>query len=325
MSENGISVVIPSWNGRGLLEQCLPTVRAALDRWGGESEVIVVDDCGKDGTPGFLAEKFPWARVERMERRRGFSHAANRGVRAARHGFVCMLNNDMEVEPDFFAPLVERMKDPRVFAVSARAVQIGTGKINIGRRVRRIESNNVIGIGEELDDPETGYTLYASGGASLFRKNAMMELGCFDEMYAPFYIEDSDLSYRAWKRGRVVLYEPRALVRHIGGASITRKGAPPHIWLINRLRIGAITQRNILLFYIKNYTEPALWAAHKRKIILTAVAAVFRLKVTYLLGLAAALPRMSAAFAARRTEALESSVSDYQVYAKLCERYTPEK
>jgi GT2 family glycosyltransferase len=321
MAGPGISVVIPRWNGRGLLEKCLPTVRAALDFRGVESEVIVVDDAGTDGTAEYISEKFPWARYERMPVRRGFVHTANQGVRLARNELVCLLNNDMRIEPDFFPPLAEHFKDPRVFAVSARALQADTGALNIGRRVRRLENYEMKGVGEDLDDPDAGFTFYASGGASLFRKSMADEIGLLDEMYAPYYLEDTDISYRAWKRGYLVIYEPRAMAHHIGSASITKKGAAPHVRFAKRLRASAIINRNVILFYIKNFTDPPVWAACKRMIIRRTLISVPALKVTWLLGAAMSLPRIGRAVSARAVEKREAKLSDRQVFERLNSRY----
>lgn len=235
-----------------------------------------------------------------------------------------MLNNDMQIEPGFFQPLYERLEsDPRIFAVSAKAVQTGTGALNLGRRVRRIENNTIIGIGDELDDPDAGHTLFATGGASLFRRSEMITLGCFDEMYAPFYTEDTDLGYRAWKRGWLILYEPRSLAHHIGGASISKKGAPLHIRIPNKLRTSTIIQRNAILFYVKNFTTPPFWAAYKKKIAWWTLTSILTLRLPYILGLLISIPRLPAAYRSRKIEINQSTLNDYQVYELLNTKYRP--
>ena len=55
---------------------------------------------------------------------------------------------------------------------------------------------------------------YGGGGSCAFDRRKFLELGGFDELLAPFYLEDTDLGYMAWKRGWKVLYEPRSMVYH---------------------------------------------------------------------------------------------------------------
>ena len=320
--KTGISVVIPSWNGIPLLRACLPSVRDALKQWGGVWEIIVVDDAGSDGTPEYLAREHPDARCECLSRRGGFVAAVNRGLEAVRHEFCCLLNNDMTVAPDFFIQLMDDFRDGRVFAVSAKAFETGAGKLNIGQRLRRIENNEIQGIGDERDAPGTCYTYYASGGASMFRTRIFRGLGGLDSLFAPFYVEDADLSYRAWKRGWIVLFEPGAVAHHIGSASMGVKNAHALKRLLNKFRVAVIIQRNAFLFLVKNITDPDLWAAHKRRFFTRWLLAVVRLQAPHALGLIAALPRLSAALRRKRIEVRESTVPDRQVFEILNSTYT---
>lgn len=322
---SGISVVIPSWNGKYLLEKCLPSVQAALERWNGEAEIIVVDDASKDGTPEFLAESYPQVRCERMPRRRGFVHTANRGFSVARYEFVCLLNNDITVEPDFFPPLILCFEDERVFAVSAKAFEVGTGKLSLGQRLRQLENFEIVGGGREFPAENTNYTYFASGGASVFRTRTVMELGAFDEIYAPYYTEDTDLSYRAWKRGYVVLYEPRAVAHHIGSASIIGKSKSATALFFTRFRVSVIIHRNAVLFYTKNFTDPDLRMSYRKKIIKWGLESLIRFRFTFFLGIIASMPRLAAALARNKTEKRESVISDQRLFEILNTDYSFER
>ncbi|MGK2861342.1 MAG: glycosyltransferase family 2 protein, partial [Chitinophagaceae bacterium] len=78
-SATGISVVIPNFNGEALLPLILPGVFIALNNTGLAFEIIVVDDCSKDGSLKMLQEKFPSVRILKNEYNRGFSVTANYG------------------------------------------------------------------------------------------------------------------------------------------------------------------------------------------------------------------------------------------------------
>ena len=94
----GISVVIPSRNGQALLAACLPLIQNA-------DEIIVVDNGSDDGTVEFLSKAHPRTVLEESAEALSFGEAVNRGARRARFSHVCMLNNDMLVEPGFLAAL----------------------------------------------------------------------------------------------------------------------------------------------------------------------------------------------------------------------------
>src|SRR5262249_21729333 len=95
---SGISVVIPSRNGVDLLRGCLPRVEGA-------SEIIVVVNGSNDGTTELLAHEFPAVLIEQSTDPLSFARAVNRGVARARFSHVCLLNNDMLVEPNYLPVL----------------------------------------------------------------------------------------------------------------------------------------------------------------------------------------------------------------------------
>ena len=90
---DGISVLIPSREGRHLIERMLPGVEADL----APGEIIVVDNGSSDGTADFLRLAHPQVRCHPHPEPLSFARAANRGAALARCRRVCLLNNDMEI------------------------------------------------------------------------------------------------------------------------------------------------------------------------------------------------------------------------------------
>jgi glycosyltransferase involved in cell wall biosynthesis len=85
-----ISVVIPSHNRAHTLERALQSVyqqTSAVD------EVILVDDGSTDASSDGLAELFPGLIIIRQSRQ-GVSAARNRGIEAARHDWIALLDSD---------------------------------------------------------------------------------------------------------------------------------------------------------------------------------------------------------------------------------------
>ena len=249
-----ISVVIPVFNGKELLKRYLPSVLASCRNYGaGETEIVIVDDAGSDGTVEFLNTAFPTVKVLRHVENLGFSATANDGILAARYGIVVLFNNDVEVAPDFLNFVPQNFSDPEVFAIRPGLTDTAAGDTITAPK---IGGNFRLGHFEVPVGPRgaTRFAFFAGGGASAYDREKFLELGGFDELFAPFYFEDVDLSYRAWKRGWKIIYEPRCLAWHQGGATIGK--------FHEKKFISATTERNKCLLVWKNVTDLRLLANH---------------------------------------------------------------
>ncbi|HUO27638.1 MAG TPA: glycosyltransferase [Bryobacteraceae bacterium] len=250
------TAVIPNWNGRDLLAAYLPSVIAAL---GGnpQNEIIVVDNGSTDGSAEFVRQAFPQVTVLALDRNLGFGGGSNAGFRAAKNDIVVLLNSDMQVAPDFLAPLCEGFRDERVFAVSCQIFFRDPHK-------RREETGLTQGWWQDgtlkvrhRTDPELDDVFpcfYGGGGSCGFDRRKFLELGGFDELLAPFYLEDTDLGYLAWKRGWQVLYQPRSIVYHEHRGTIGKR--------FTEAQIQAVLKKNYLLFCWKNIHDWRRLAAH---------------------------------------------------------------
>jgi len=229
VDEPGISVVIPSRQGRGLLERMLGAVEQDLRSGPRQGEIIVVDNGSTDGTAEFLRQRRPAARVEAHADPLSFSRAANRGAALARYSRLCLLNNDMEIEPGFFAALEAAFEeDPGLFCASAQIFfPEGFRREETGRTaMRRWRGLSPDDYPVFCDLPLAGESfspvLYGSGGCSLFDRAKFLVLGGFDEFYQPAYVEDLDLGYRAWLRGWPSVFVAEARVLHHHRATSSR-------------------------------------------------------------------------------------------------------
>ncbi len=243
---DSVSVVIPTWNGKHHLRRNLPSVLAALEGHP-DSEVLVIDNDSEDGSVEYLARQFPSVRVVETGANSGFAHAANLGFSIASRDIVVLLNNDMEVDPGFLQPLLDGFCDRRVFSVTAQIhfqnpskpreeTGLTTGRWHQGRvRIDHVADDSV---------RQLFPVFYSGGGSSAFDRLKVLELGGFDEAMSPFYMEDVDLSYMAWKRGWINLHAHRSVVRHLHRGTIGAYFTRPYI---NR-----VIQKNRLLFAWKN-------------------------------------------------------------------------
>ncbi|MCX7928171.1 MAG: glycosyltransferase family 2 protein [Patescibacteria group bacterium] len=247
MNKNSVSVIIPNYNGKHLLKKHLPSViKASKNNLNMIKEIIVVDDCSTDDSVAYIKEKYPQVKIFRHSKNRGFSFAVNTGVKNSRCSLVVLLNNDVSVSENFVFPTLKHFEDISVFGVSFH-------ERGYGPAIGSFENGYFVHKG--LDElKETTKTMWVSGGSGVFRRSYYLKLSGMDaNLFSPFYWEDVDLSYRAWKRGYKCLWEPKAIVSHI------HEGTTRAIDKKFKMRIQ---ERNHLIFMWKNITSKSLMKKH---------------------------------------------------------------
>ncbi len=260
MSSPRASLIVSTWNGRHLLETCLPRLLRAVAQAGGEHEIIVVDDASHDDTVEFVRREFPQVKLLALERNLRFAGANNAAAAIATGDVLLFLNNDMLVEPDFLPPLLQPFTDPDVFAVTAYLQMeprwTGQGLIRETGLVRgRFEGGTFVLQHNDPESEEAVPVIYAGGGSSAWRRDRFLELGGFDQLFYPFYFEDLDVSYRGQKHGWKLLFAPRSRMEHKHQQTNSPANFPPGY-------VELMFAKNNLLFMWKVLTDRALLRAH---------------------------------------------------------------
>jgi GT2 family glycosyltransferase/glycosyltransferase involved in cell wall biosynthesis len=253
---NSASVVIPNWNGRDLLEKYLPSVVAAL-AGNPQNEIVVVENGSTDGSADYVRTHFPQVNLVALPKNLGFGGGSNAGFRAAKNDVVVLLNSDMRVAPDFLAPLLEGFRDPAVFAVSCQIFFSDPNKLREETGLTQAWWQDGMLRVRHRDDPavtDLFPCFYGGGGSCAFDRRKFLELGGFDPLLEPFYLEDTDLGFLAWKRGWKVLYQPRSVVYHEHRGTIGKKFTPDYI--------QGVLKKNFVLFCWKNIHEIPRLAGH---------------------------------------------------------------
>ena len=134
----------------------LPALMRELGAW--PSEVIVVDNGSRDSTAKFLAARYSSVRLEQHPEPLSFARSVNRGIKLARYSHVCLLNNDMLLEPGFFAPLLDAFDAvPDLFCATAQILfpagvrREETGKAVMAKTGSRGLSNLLPGAGSRRE------------------------------------------------------------------------------------------------------------------------------------------------------------------------------
>lgn len=245
-----VTVVIPNWNGRAMLQTCLDALEAQTVH---DREVIVVDNGSVDGSLTWLRETHPSVRLIANTQNCGFAAPVNQGIDASDSPYVAVLNNDTEPSPRWLASLLEAAEsDERVGMCASRMMfadqpnTINSTGICVDRVAIAWDRRG----GEAGDDRETEpvEVFGACAGAGLYRREMLQEVGLFDEDFFA-YLEDVDLAWRARRLGWRCLYVPSAHVLHRHSAT-GEEGSP-----FKSFHLG----RNKVWLVIKNYPFGPLW------------------------------------------------------------------
>lgn len=236
-----VSVIIPNYNGIAYLDG----VFASLERQTmTDFEVLLVDNGSTDGSTAFTAANYPWVHIIELPENFGFCRAVNEGVRAARAGYVLLLNNDTEAEPDFLEEMCAALdRHENAFSCAARMIQFhDRDKLDdAGNYYCALGWAFARGKGRDIHTYEKEEKIFAScAGAAIYRKKIFDKIGCFDEEHFA-YLEDTDVGYRARIHGYENWFAPRAVVYHVGsGTSGSR---------YNQFKTRYSSRNNVYLIY----------------------------------------------------------------------------
>ncbi len=310
-------IIVLNYNGRAILEACLPSVVAAAQQTSRQTRVTVLDNCSKDDSRDYVTRTFPQVEWVNAPENKIFC-SYNRLVDETPEEAVLLLNNDIRVEPDFVDPLIEALEnDADVFFAAPKTMSYDGTAYEGGRSKWEFRCGLPWGAavfgGHEARLAESSLSMQT--GFGVFRRSIFTALGGFDDLYLPGTVEDADLCFRAYARGWKGIYRPDSVVYHMGQTSFKKAFGLSGIERMNR--------RNLYLFTWKNIRSPFLWIEHLLLLPLRLIWDLLRGRWGLAAGLWDALGRLGAALrrrrsaAAARTSAPGSAAlrSDSQIFA----------
>lgn len=279
-----ISIVIPNFNSASLLEKNLPRLVKLLEQSKLDYEVVISDDASTDNSMQVVETMFTRGGLAKLNVRllegaknKGFASTVDRGIRATKGEIVFTLKTDaLPSSAGYFRLMLSHFShkthEPHpIFAVSAaletmecqenppssklppsltlwrasrRAKEIrGQGEIYFERGLflhRRAKPHEFA-----MNSHGLSISSWADGGAMAVRRDLYLKIGGFDKLYNPFYWEDVDLGYRAWKAGYKIIFEPKAVLIHTHESGSIRRHHNPS-------QIKTISLRNQFIFTWKN-------------------------------------------------------------------------
>ena len=218
-----ISVIIPSYNGRRFLKECLASVCRAIDRVPqAGAEIIVVDDASTDKTGEWLMQEWPAVKVVSMLSNSGFTRATNAGILASRGEWLGLLNNDTTVDENWLLAALPFMSS-QAASISTMIYYTGNRGIDsagdsytvIGTAIKR----GHLRISFSSEDDSASLPLFSACAASAFyRRSALVAVGLFDEFLGAYY-DDIDVGFRLRVAGFEINSSPGSICHHFGNSS----------------------------------------------------------------------------------------------------------
>ena len=220
-----IKILILNWNGKHLLKPCLDSV-SAIDY--PNYSVMVIDNGSTDNSVKIVKENFSEVELLELENNNGFAGGYNRcftRLKDEYSGFILLLNNDTEVDPDILNSFIQAkekygdnnlyggkifyQKNPEIIWYAGGNVNLKYLKIS-HRGIRQTNS-------AEYSKPMQ--TDYITGCCLFTSMEIMNQLNGFDELFN-MYGEDVDLCLRAKAEGINCYYWPDAKLWHHVSASL---------------------------------------------------------------------------------------------------------
>lgn len=307
MTGPAVSVVVPTRDGKALLERCLASLEAQTFR---DFEVVVVDNGSSDGSRELVQRRFPSAILVELAENRGFAGGSNAGAEQARGAAIAVVNNDIEAEASWLEELVSCLdRHPRAASLASKILRRDDPRVldGAGDEMTRSLKAYRRGQGErdrgQYEHEEQVFS--ASGTACLWRAEVFRRLGGFDEGFHAYY-EDVDLGFRARRAGWECWYAPRAVVYHVGGGTSGGRWSEFESFYSVRNRWATIAKN-----------APTGWLVRNAPLVVTGELAslgraVARGEVRFVLRAYRDLVRSAGALRAQRAEAALGAVAGYR-------------
>jgi GT2 family glycosyltransferase len=219
----GVTALVLNWNGARVVGDCVRSLQAQDYP---AVQILVVDNASTDGSADMIRREFPGVRLHVNDKNLGFGGGNNVGIRLAETPYILMCNNDTRIQPDAVRRLVAAMEaDSKAGSATPCIILAASGKVD-ATGIVVCPDGLALGRGraeapEALREPAEVF--YASDCCCLYRKAMLDDLRLpsgelYDEDFFA-YADETDMGWRAQRRGWKSLYVPAAVVYHHHAAS----------------------------------------------------------------------------------------------------------
>jgi GT2 family glycosyltransferase len=239
-SQPSISVVIPNYNGKNLLEKNVPFVFQALKSSHiTDFEIIISDDASIDDSVAFVKNNYPSIILIESAVNVGFGGNCNRAILKATKELVFLLNSDVQLTEGYFIHLVDYFNNPNCFGVMGSIWDESLTQLQDAAKYPSYTFAKINGATNfKFENKEaSSVTFFLSGANALINREKILQLNGFEEAFNPYYFEDLDLGIRAWKYGFQCFYEPKATCIHPLSSTIKQEPSDKVKTIVERNRI----------------------------------------------------------------------------------------
>lgn len=241
-------------------------------------ELIMVDNASEDNSVNFVKENYPEVKVVKNQQNYMFARGNNEGIKIAEGEIICLLNNDIKVDPHFLEPIIEAFQSkPEIAAAQPKVLDLSSpGKFEYagaaggfidrygfpfmrGRLFFTMEDDN--------GQYDTEIPIFWSTGASFFiRKSVLDEIGFLDEDFV-MHMEEIDLCWRMHHRDHKIYCIPSSRVWHYGGGTLSTENPQKVYW----------NYRNNIFLLAKNLSVINLFRIFTFRILFDSAAVIWEL------------------------------------------------
>lgn len=264
-----VSVIIVSYNSASVLEPCLDAL--LNQEYTGETEVIVVDNNSRDGTPEMVRRRYPWVKLIAGSENLGYSKGVNVGISRAAGRYFFILNPDTVVKKDSIQKLADFMDRTSDAGIVGPKLVFHDGNVQLSCRrfytfkvllLRRTPLGKLFKNSKavrdhlmlDFDHSSMREVDWILGAAMFVRREVVESVGLMDERFF-LYFEDVDWCYRMKQNDLRVYYLPESVVVHgyarDSAQSVTNRSFISHLVSLFRY----YEKWNAVLYYMKKYRE----------------------------------------------------------------------
>lgn len=246
MKQPLVCIIVLNYNGKEVIRTCLNSLLKHTSY--PNYRVIVVDNGSSDGSREIIKKEYEKVQLLELPENVGFSKGMNAGARNALKGkpeFLLFLNNDIEIkQKKWLERLVNTLENSSAGIAGPRTVKPDGSTDETGfyfdKRIRGKIKKPAITAGKQETDIVTGACV-------LVKTEVLKKIGLYDERFTPYLFEDIDLFCRARKAGYKIIYNPEAVITHLGSHSINK---------INSENVKINEYKNFIRFAYKHYPFP---------------------------------------------------------------------
>lgn len=253
LMQKKVSIIIPNFNGDKFLKKCFKSI----DKQNYSNlDIIIIDNGSYDGSKEFLKRNTLFKNYNYQcifnEDNLGFAVAVNQGIKLSDADYVCLINNDIELEGNFITSIVKCLEShDNIFSVSSKMLQYHNRDLidDAGDEYNLFAWAKKRGLNKSINKYNNSDEIFSScAGAAIYKKVIFNEIGFFDEFFFA-YMEDVDISFRAKIYGYKNMFCPNSVVYHVGSASSGSK--------YNEFKTNLAPRNNVLVVY-KNMPWPQI-------------------------------------------------------------------